>query len=216
MTFSLQIQALYVPELTYSLLSVSCLSAEKQISFQNGSCFIQRKHSIQQQLVSLQDGLYHAAVGADSIRSSPIATALATSLLSFTLWHQRLAHLSNKSLSTLIPQEAYQRDEKGDDSLCQVCIKAKHTRKFERKPQPRATKPLELLHSDLCGPINPPSKSGFRYFILYIDDFTHVTWVYFLRTKSSTEVVSVFQDLQARVEKQYPSWLITRFRCDNG
>jgi len=40
--------------------------------------------------------------------------------------------------------------------------------------------------------------------------------VYLLQTKSSTEVVSVFQDLQARIEKQYPDWLIIRFRCDNG
>ena len=40
--------------------------------------------------------------------------------------------------------------------------------------------------------------------------------MYFLRTKPSTEVVSVFQDLQAKVEKKYPSWPITRFRCDNG
>jgi len=155
-------------------------------------------------------------VGAEPVTSSPMATALATSLPSFTLWHQRLAHLSHKSLSALIPQEAYQNDEKDYNSFCQVCIKVKHTHKFDQKPQPRATKPLELLHSDLCGLINPPSKSGFRYFILYIDNFTRVTSVYFLQTKSSTEVVSVFQNLQARVEKQYPSWPITRFRCDNG
>ena len=145
-----------------------------------------------------------------------MATALAVSVSSFSLWHQRLADLSNKSLSALIPQDAYEKDAEFKESVCQVCIKAKHTRKFERKPQPRATKPFELLHSDLCGPINPPSKSGFRYFSFYIDDFTRVTWVYFLLTNSSTELVFVFQDLQAKVEKEYPSWPITRFRCDNG
>ena len=213
---NLKFQVLYVPELTYSLLSVSCLSVENKISFQNGFCFIQCKDSEQEKLASLHGGLYHVTVGVKSVGASPSATALATSLPSFSLWHQRLAHLSNKSLSALIPKEAYQRDENTQESLCQVCIKAKHTGKFERKPQPRATKPFELLHSDLCGPINPSSKSGFRYFILYIDDFTRVTWVYFLQTKSSTEVVSVFQDLQARIEKQYPDWPITRFRCDNG
>ena len=40
--------------------------------------------------------------------------------------------------------------------------------------------------------------------------------MYFLRTKTSTELVSVFQDLQAKVEKQYPNCPITRFWFDNG
>jgi len=213
---SLTIHALFVPDLTYNPLSVSCLSAESQISFRNGSCFIKYKSSVKEELVALQDGLYHVPVGAPGKKTSLLATALATSLPSFTLWHQRLAHLSDKTLATLVPQEAYKRDEEGQERICQVCIKAKHMRKFERKPQSRATKPFELLYSDLCGPISPLSKSGFRYFIVYIDDYTRVTWVYFLRTKTSTEVVSIFQNLQARIEKEYPAWLITRFRCDNG
>jgi hypothetical protein len=40
--------------------------------------------------------------------------------------------------------------------------------------------------------------------------------VYFLRSKNATEVVSVFQEFQARVEKSLPGHTITRFRCDNG
>ena len=141
---------------------------------------------------------------------------LAVSVPSFTLWHQRLAHLSNKSLSALIPQEAYDKEAEYEESVCQVCIKAKHTGKFERKPQPRATKSFELLYSDLCCPINPPLKLGFQYFILYIDDFKRVTWLYFLQTTTSIEVVSLFQNLQTKVEKQYPRWPMTRFWCDNG
>jgi len=100
--------------------------------------------------------------------------------------------------------------------LCDICIKSKHQRKVERKPAPRATHPFELLHSDLCGPISPESASGLRYFILYIDDFSRSTWVYFLRSKTAIEVVSVFQELKARVEKRFPDHPIVRFRCDNG
>jgi len=40
--------------------------------------------------------------------------------------------------------------------------------------------------------------------------------VYFLRGKTAIEVVSVFQEFKARVEKQFPDWPIVRFRCDNG
>jgi len=43
-----------------------------------------------------------------------------------------------------------------------------------------------------------------------------MTWVYFLRGKTAIEVVSVFQEFKARVEKPFPDWPIVRFRCDNG
>jgi len=213
---SLTIHALFVPDLTYNLLSVSYLSAASQISFRNGSCFIKYKSSDKEELAAFQDGLYHVPVGAPGKKTSLLATALTTSLPSFTLWHQWSANLSDKTLASLVPQEVYKRDEEEQERICQVCIKAKHTRKFERKLQSQATKPFELLHSDLGDPISPLSKLGFRYFIICIDDYTRVSWVYFLRTKTSTEVVSVFQHLQARIEKEYPTWPITRFRCDNG
>jgi len=105
-------------------LSVSCLSAASQISFRNGSCFIKYKSSDKEELAALQDGLCHVPVGATGKKTSLLATALATSLPSFALWHQRLAHLSDKTLATLVPQEAYTRDEEGQERICQVCIKA--------------------------------------------------------------------------------------------
>jgi len=77
------------------------------------------------------------------------------------------------------------------------------------------TKPLELIHSNLCGPISPQSLSGRQYYILYIDDFSRYTWVCFLRSKSSSEVCTVFRDFKNLVELQLKH-RITRFRCDNG
>jgi len=69
---------------------------------------------------------------------------------------------------------------------------------------------------DLCGPITPLSMAGACYFIVYIDDFSRYTWVYFLRTKTADEVTSRFQEFQHLVEKQWPDWPIKRFRCENG
>ena len=101
------------------------------MSFRNGSCYIEREHSTQDQLASLQDGIYHVKMGGESNRASRLATALAVFVPSITLWHQHLAHLSNKSLSPFIPQDAYEKDAEFRESVCQVCIKAKHSRKFE-------------------------------------------------------------------------------------
>jgi len=131
-------------------------------------------------------------------------------------WHQRLRHLNLSDVRKLLPKGSYSEKETATSTACDICIKVKAKEKFQRKvPAQRATKPLELIHSDLCGPISPQSLSGRRYYILYIDDFSRYTWVCFLRSKSSSEVHSVFRDFKNLVELQLKH-RITRFQCDNG
>jgi hypothetical protein len=52
-----------------------------------------------------------------------------------------------------------------------------------------AKAPLHLVHTDICGPLDPISFGGNKYFITFIDDFSRKSWVYFLKEKSSTLVV---------------------------
>src|SRR5207237_6159157 len=132
-------------------------------------------------LGSVNDGVYQ-------LKTKPVV-ANAVTLPTIELWHQRLAHLNNQSLKSLIPHTAYNKTDESP-ALCEICIKAKHQKKIERRPAPRTTRPFELIHSDLCGPISPESISGLRYFILYIDDYSRSTWVYFLRYKNAVDVVS--------------------------
>jgi hypothetical protein len=47
-----------------------------------------------------------------------------------------------------------------------------------------AKKILELVHTDVCGTMQTPSHSQNRHFILFIDDYSHMTCVYFMRQKS--------------------------------
>jgi len=211
----ISIEALFVPRLQTSLLSVSQLSKTYEITFKNSTCFLEGSR-----LGLLADGIYRFVpqkqqipVGNSMTRCVQANSAL---LPSIDLWHQRLAHLSHKTLRTLLPQSAYSGSMPTESVPCEICVKSKHQRKFERKPAPRASSPFELLHSDLCGPIIPESASGARYFILYIDDFSRTTWVYFLQSKTATEIASVFEEFKARVEKRFPKYPIVRFRCDNG
>ncbi|KAK4388426.1 Retrovirus-related Pol polyprotein from transposon TNT 1-94 [Sesamum angolense] len=64
----------------------------------------------------------------------------------------------------------------------------------------RAKAVLELIHTDVCGPMRTPSHEQNRYFILFIDDYSRMTWVYFMREKS--EVFKVFKKFKNLVEKQ--------------
>ena len=59
---------------------------------------------------------------------------------------------------------------------------------------------LDLIDSDLCGPMSSASLTGFEYYITFIDDFSRKTWIYFLRSKKSKEVLLRFQEFKALVE----------------
>jgi transposase InsO family protein len=77
----------------------------------------------------------------------------------------------------------------------------------------RASKVLELIHTDICGPMNHISAGGAKYFITFIDDNTRMTFVSFLKKKS--EALSKFMEFKALVENQQNS-TIKKLRSDNG
>ena len=64
----------------------------------------------------------------------------------------------------------------------------------------RARAPLELVHTDICGPMQTPSLGGSIYFLTFIDDFSRKTWIYFLKQKSET--FEKFKEFKTLVEKQ--------------
>ena len=50
----------------------------------------------------------------------------------------------------------------------------------------KATKILTLVHSDLAGPIQPLAKDGYKYVLNFIDDYSGLIMLYFLKHKSDT------------------------------
>jgi len=77
----------------------------------------------------------------------------------------------------------------------------------------RATKPLEIVHSDVCGPMRTTSLGGARYFVTYIDDFSRKVWVYLLKSKG--ECLEKFKEFKALVETQ-SEHKIKMFCSNNG
>ena len=77
------------------------------------------------------------------------------------------------------------------NEVCEGCLLGKQFKKsFPKESSSRAQKPLELIHTDVCGPIKLRSLSKSNYFLLFIDDFSSKTWVYFLKEK--LEVFEIF------------------------
>ncbi|RVW66666.1 Retrovirus-related Pol polyprotein from transposon TNT 1-94 [Vitis vinifera] len=77
----------------------------------------------------------------------------------------------------------------------------------------RASQCFDIIHSDVWGiaPIVP--HAHYKYFVTFINDFSHFTWVYFLRAKA--EVFSVFNRLLALIKTQF-SASIKVLRYDSG
>jgi len=119
------------------------------------------------------------------------------------LWHKRFGHFNTHALK-LLYQKNMMRDLpclKENNESCEGCLLGKqHRLPFSTDKAWRGKDLLELIHTDVCGPMRTPSHHNNRYFILFIDDFSRMTWVYFLKAKS--EVFGIFKKFKALVEKQ--------------
>ena len=62
---------------------------------------------------------------------------------------------------------------------CEPCALAKmHRLSFPKLSYNRSQKPMELIHSDLCGPMHIQSQGGSRYFLTFIDDYTRYIFIF--------------------------------------
>jgi hypothetical protein len=68
--------------------------------------------------------------------------------------------------------------------FCEHCIYGKQSRVRFPSGATRENGILELVHSDVFGPVTVPSLGGSLYYVSFIDDFSRKTWIYFLRKKS--------------------------------
>ena len=72
---------------------------------------------------------------------------------------------------------------------------------------------LDIVHSDVCGPMSTTSLSRYVYYVSFIDDFSCNTWIYFLKAKS--EVFNKFKEFKVLVETLSEK-KINILKSDNG
>ena len=64
----------------------------------------------------------------------------------------------------------------------------------------RAHELLELVHTDICGPISTQAKGGYEYFVTFTNDYSKYGYVYLMRWKF--EAFEKFKEFRAEVENQ--------------
>ena len=77
----------------------------------------------------------------------------------------------------------------------------------------RATKILERIHTDVCGPFSVASTTKHRYYVIFVDDFSRKCWIFFMQKK--IETYSKFYEFKALVEK-VSGKEVKALRSDNG
>ncbi len=100
------------------------------------------------------------------------------------LWHRRFGHLGYNNLSKLpkivsgIKVTAEEFKTAADGGLCEPCILSKqHREPFPMTSRERTSRPLELVHMDVCGPMHVASRGGNRYVATFLDDYSRLSIV---------------------------------------
>jgi transposase InsO family protein len=99
------------------------------------------------------------------------------------------------------------------NEICKGCMLGKNIKKTFPSSDHRAQGILDLVHSDVCGPMSSPSLSGCLYYFIFIDDYSRKCWIYFLKAKSDT--FDKFKEYKAFIEKQIGKHIRT-LRTNNG
>jgi transposase InsO family protein len=202
--------------LKYNLLSVSQLcDSGNNVRFNKKRCIVCRDDTGEVILTAYRyNNIY--AVSADQVVQGSL-TCLKALTDDPRLWHRRLGHVSPHTLQKLVSKGLVrglpEMDFKGID-MCKACTRGKQTRSsFKPKKVVSSSRPLELLHMDLCGPMRVKSPNGKKYMLVVVDDFSRYTWVAFLKEKSEAlfEFSKLCKELQTLRNEP-----IVSIRSDHG
>ena len=211
---------LYVPSLKTSLISLSKATKNGiNAKFFKDECHLLRTDGTLIAKAVKRRNLYNliGKVETDTLRSESMMKAKEEDS---DLWHFRYAHLNHDDVKKLgagmasgisIGTNTSREDRK---LLCVPCQVGKgHRMPINRERNSTAMSIMELVHSDLCGPVSPPSLGGSRYVLTLTDDYSRASWILFLKSKA--EVSDQVQSWITLVENQF-GVRVKRIRTDRG
>ncbi|CAI7843877.1 unnamed protein product [Closterium sp. NIES-53] len=159
---------LHVPGLAANLLSCSQLARQEYIcTFTMGGCTVRKGGSVVMEAKLEKD-----------------------------LLHLRMGHAGRQQLVECVKKGGLKgveiKEGGGQPRKCPDCTTGKLPRTSFPTSTTRASAPLELVHTDICGPMQTPEREkGSKYFITFLDDFSRLSWVTLVKTKD--EVAKVFK-----------------------
>ena len=118
----------------------------------------------------------------------------------------QLGHIGRDRMARLAREGLLGSLTKVDLQLCEPYLAGKAYRKPFGTIK-RVSQPIELVHSDICGPMNKKARHGASYFLTLIDDYSRYSYVYFLSHRH--EALDCFKSFVAEVENKHEKGLKT-------
>lgn len=197
---------LYVPGICANLLSVVQITSNgNQIYFSEKGCEISDKATGEliatatrkQSLYKLDVKKYGAYVCGQDV------------------WHRRAGHCNDEILFKMkdgaVTGVNFLKNKSKE--FCEICVEGKQAKLPFKTSSSSSAEILEIIHSDLCGPVEKTSLGGSKYFVTFLDDFSGRLFVYFLKTKD--ECFRKFVEFKTMIEKKTEKSIKT-LRTDNG
>ena len=198
----------FVPGINGNLISVAKL-AEKgfKVLFYDNVCTIS-KNDLKIECYKGKNNLYPLNLKTNKKECINLVTE------NINIWHKRLGHKNYYDLKRL--SNGLVDDIKIIDAArqeCETCLKAKFSQLKFGKSTRISNEPLELIHTDICGPMSVETPSGKRYYLTMIDDFSRYCVVYLLNTKDQAKekIIEYIETMENQLNKR-----AKKIRSDNA
>lgn len=210
-------ETLYVPKLSYNLLSVSrATKSGKTCIFTESSCQLLDDKQKVVATGSKIGNIYYLNCS-EVHEAAHAATICLGSNTKEEIWHRHFGHLGAKNLQKLVRDQlvtGLDYDVTKDTNFCEPCLDGKHHRSsFPKSGGRRDTQLLGIVHSDVCGRIEAKSLGGAEYFVTFIDDESRFVCIYVLKHKR--DVFERFMEWKTMAEKS-TGHNVKTLRTDNG
>ena len=204
-----------VPALSMNIISGSCLMRDGySFKSENNGCSIYMSNIFYGH-APLKSGLFllNLDSSATHIHSVETKRCRVNNDSATYLWHCRLGHIGVKRMKKLHTDGLLESLDYESLGTCEPCLMGKMTKTPFSGTMERATDLLEIIHTDVCGPMNVEAHGGYRYFLTFIDDLSRYGYIYLMKHKSET--FEKFKEFQSEVEN-HRNKKIKFLRSDRG
>jgi histone deacetylase 1/2 len=213
-TFSSSLQlrnVLIAPHLVKNLISVRALTRDNSISVEFDPWGFSIKDLRTKTVLLRCDSSGELSPLRQSTTTSARPSAAFLASTNSSLWHARLGHPGHDTLQRLARSIGFSCS-KSSQHTCDACRRGKHVRLPFTQSNNVSQFPFQLLHCDVwTAPIM--SNSGFKFYLVILDDYSHYTWTFPLRHKS--DVLPTLISFHAFVRTQFQKPIMC-FQTDNG
>src|SRR5882762_1509487 len=168
-------RVLYAPDASARFISISQLTTKGlRVLYTKDNCQISTPDNTTRATGTPRNGIYWLPL---TIVPSSALASLSTVKVPYTTWHARLAHAPHVILRRLqdtarVTGFNVDTESAAVTSPCAGCAFGKLARQPFFPSRKRALHPLDLVHSDLVGPMQTCSMQGSSYFASFIDDYS--------------------------------------------